>query len=93
MINYSCPKCQEKLEAPEERAGQIHPCPRCKFQVQVPAAKSNVPLIVAIVAGVAVVGIGMCCVLAALLVPLMGSNANSAFGTVGASIGSTVGTT
>src|SRR5437868_6045186 len=94
MINYACPKCREPLQAPEDRLGTVQPCPNCKFQVQVPlvTAKSGAtPLVIlGILGGLAVVAVPMCIIVCLVAIQILGKNANSAFGTVGTSIGATV---
>ena len=37
MIRFSCPKCKMVLQAAAEQAGATVGCPRCKFQMRVPA--------------------------------------------------------
>jgi hypothetical protein len=101
MINYACPKCSEPLQAAEERLGTNHPCPKCQFQVQVPLAKAKgtVPFLLGAASGAGVMFLTCaCCGVLGTFGPLagisgvnvMGKNANSAFGTVGSSIGATV---
>ncbi len=36
MINYGCPHCGTRLEAPESLAGQDHVCPQCRQRTIVP---------------------------------------------------------
>jgi len=36
MINFTCPKCSEPLEAPESMLGSILDCPQCKTRLLVP---------------------------------------------------------
>jgi hypothetical protein len=91
MIKYSCPKCNEPMQAADDKVGSVTACPRCQAPVQVPAVKSNTQLILGIVGGALLLSCCVCGVIGALIVPqIIGQNANSAFGTVGASIGSTV---
>ena len=92
MIKYSCPKCKQGLEAPEERIGTMHACPSCRAQVQVPSKSqgSNLPLILGIVGGLLILGTCMCGIVSLAAIQVLGTNANSSFGTVGASIGATV---
>jgi hypothetical protein len=94
MIDYACPKCREPLQASEDRLGSMHPCPNCKFQVQVPLARaksSSFPIIAAIVGGLAVLACPMFIVVCLVAIQILGTNANSSFGTVGASIGAATG--
>src|SRR5438105_940089 len=91
MIDYACPKCREPLRASEDRLGATHPCPNCQFQVQVPLVRpksSSAPIIVAIVGGLAVLACPMFIIVCLAAIQILGKNANSSFGTVGASIGS-----
>jgi hypothetical protein len=92
MINYACPKCNEPFQATEDRIGTMHACPRCQASVQVPAqsAKSNLPLILGIVGGLLILGCGVSCIVGLAAIQIIGKNANSAFGTVGSSIGAPV---
>jgi DNA-directed RNA polymerase subunit RPC12/RpoP len=90
VINYNCPKCQAPLTADDHQVGTIGSCPSCQSQVQVPAKKSNLPLILGIVGGLLIISCGMCIVVGLLGIQVLGTSANSTFGTVGASIGSTL---
>lgn len=91
MIGYSCPQCKTPLQATEDRIGTSIPCPRCGFQVQVPATSesSNKTLFVVlgVVGGLAVLGVLTCCV-GLVAVQMLGKNSNAVFQTVGQSIGS-----
>jgi uncharacterized paraquat-inducible protein A len=89
MISYNCPKCQAPMQADDNAVGSMGTCPRCQSPVQVPA-KKNIALILGIVGGLAVVSCCMCGLVSLAMIQILGQNANSAFGTVGASIGSTV---
>lgn len=97
MIKYTCPKCQESLQAEDNRLGAISPCPKCNSQVQVPVVKG--PMMPALLgfaggAGTMVIGCLLCGGLFALLgvgTSTMGKNSTQAFSTVGASIGSVTG--
>ncbi len=40
MIQFSCPKCQKVLKAPDEKAGVAVRCPQCKQQLTVPSPTS-----------------------------------------------------
>lgn len=40
-IRFSCPKCQAKLSAIEEKAGVKFPCPKCGQRLQVPTPPST----------------------------------------------------
>ena len=42
-IEFSCPKCNLVLAAPEDMAGQLVECPECKNQMAVPGAAVEVP--------------------------------------------------
>jgi hypothetical protein len=92
MIEYACPKCREPLQASEDRLGTTNPCPNCKFPVQVPLVRPKssftAPIIVAIIGGLAVLACPMFIVVCLAAIQILGKNANSSFGTVGASIGS-----
>ncbi len=96
MIKYKCLKCNAALEADDQQVGVIGKCVKCQAPVQVPAKASPLPLILSFAAGslAGVLGTCMCgFVLSFLLgagVSVLGQNANSAFGTVGTSIGATV---
>jgi hypothetical protein len=90
MISYNCPKCQAPMQADDNAVGSMGTCPRCQAPVQVPAKKNNLPLILGIVGGLSVLSCCMCGVLFMVGTQIIGQNANSAFGTVGASIGATV---
>lgn len=37
MIQTACPKCKASLTCPDEDAGKIFPCPKCKVDFMVPA--------------------------------------------------------
>lgn len=36
MISFHCPKCHQKLKAPDERAGHSTRCPQCREQLTIP---------------------------------------------------------
>lgn len=91
MIDYACPKCREPLHASEDRLGTTQPCPNCQFPVQVPLVRakgSSLPIVAAIVGGLAVLACPIMIIVCLAAIQILGKNANSAFGTVGASIGS-----
>jgi hypothetical protein len=92
MIPYACPQCREPLQASEDRAGMTHPCPNCQFLVQVPSPRTSnftvAIIVIAVVAGLAVLSCPFIMLVGSLTaIQVLGRNANSAFGTVGASIG------
>ncbi len=35
-INFDCPHCGQNIDAPEQIAGRMAPCPNCKAVVQIP---------------------------------------------------------
>lgn len=35
-VSFSCPHCQQVLEAPEEMAGEVVDCPACEQSMTVP---------------------------------------------------------
>lgn len=37
-ISFSCPSCQQNLEAPEEMGGEIVECPACSTPLTIPEA-------------------------------------------------------
>ena len=96
MITCECPRCRMKFPAKEASAGQDRLCPDCGFPTQVPLPRGNwlsrvgnffrnegagrttvyVGFVILFVFGIWVV-----------VKDKMGTNANSAFGTVGSSIG------
>ncbi len=41
MINFKCPKCSEKMDAPESMQGQFLDCPNCHCAAQVPDLESD----------------------------------------------------
>jgi len=90
MIKYNCPKCQAAMQADDQQVGTIGKCPQCQSPVQVPAKKSNLPLILGITGALLIVSCGMCGLVGLAAIQLLGTNANSTFGTVGTSIGATV---
>ena len=96
MIKYKCLKCNAALEADDQQVGVIGKCVKCQAPVQVPAKSSPLPVILSFAAGALTGVLAMCmCGLASTFllgagVNALGQNANSSFGTVGASIGSTV---
>jgi hypothetical protein len=91
MINYSCPKCNEPMQAADDKLGSVTACPRCQAQVQVPAAKSSTSLILGIVGGALLLSCCICSIAGFFISQLVvGENAKQSFSTVGASIGSTV---
>jgi len=38
MIEFECPKCSAKLQAPDDAAGKMATCPKCKEQITIPSA-------------------------------------------------------
>ena len=38
MLEFSCPSCDQKMQAAEEHAGRTVTCPTCEMKVKVPAA-------------------------------------------------------
>src|SRR5204863_4150455 len=81
MATCQCPACQTQFQAADDR-GAFTACPECKHRVQVPGSRRKtrglwmVWLLLILAAGmIYLTGRGM------------GHNSNSAFGTVGASIG------
>lgn len=38
-ISFTCPKCQQSLEAPDEYANQVIECPSCQNEITVPGAE------------------------------------------------------
>jgi len=43
MIRFTCVSCQETLEVPDSRAGQLETCSACGQAVRVPAAPPSPP--------------------------------------------------
>lgn len=41
-IKFSCPYCQQHLEAPQDMSGEAIECPKCKLRIIVPTGASNV---------------------------------------------------
>ncbi|UCD51973.1 MAG: hypothetical protein JSW27_04910 [Phycisphaerales bacterium] len=41
MIRLRCPNCDQKIKAPDERAGAKGRCPRCKTRITIPAAPES----------------------------------------------------
>lgn len=39
-IQFTCPKCNQSLQAPEQQAGMEMSCPSCRFPLQIPAGIS-----------------------------------------------------
>lgn len=37
-IAFSCPQCEQPLEAPQDMAGETIECPACGQSIQIPAA-------------------------------------------------------
>ncbi len=40
-ITFQCPKCNQKLEAPAEMAGEVIECPSCQSEITIPADKTR----------------------------------------------------
>lgn len=40
-ISFHCSNCQQKLEAPEEMAGENVQCPSCESMITIPAQKTR----------------------------------------------------
>ena len=49
MISFHCPQCNQKLKAPDERAGHSTRCPQCREQLTIPDKVAHVSEPVAIV--------------------------------------------
>ena len=43
VIDFNCPFCAQRLEAPGDAAGQPVPCPKCLKEVMVPAESATAP--------------------------------------------------
>jgi hypothetical protein len=42
-LEFTCPHCQQTLEAPEEMLGETIDCPSCNGSIQLPHPKAAVP--------------------------------------------------
>jgi hypothetical protein len=42
-IRFSCPDCDQDLEAPEDMAGEVVECPSCEAQLAVPGEAVSAP--------------------------------------------------
>jgi hypothetical protein len=86
LITCECPACRIKFQVSRSLMGTDRECPECKYPVYVPAIKRRSgDWWLAVIAITMIVAYVLFCSISTI-----GSNANSAFGTVYASIGATV---
>ena len=51
-ISFACPHCNQKLEAPDDMAGQTVECPACQKPMAVPGAAVTEPVVAPVAANV-----------------------------------------
>jgi uncharacterized paraquat-inducible protein A len=87
MVTCECNNCRLKFQVPETKTGTTQRCPECNALVEVvaqPRRAMRTWVLVAIV-------VLMILLIMMTQISILGPNANSAFGTVGASIGAATG--
>jgi hypothetical protein len=92
MITCECGRCRLKFQVPEKKAGTTQRCPECDQPVQVgDGRKTPGPSLGSLGWLAVVVVVFAVFYLCSGGLSILGPNANSAFGTVGASIGAVPG--
>jgi uncharacterized paraquat-inducible protein A len=87
MITCECNNCRLKFQVPETKTGTTQRCPECNALVEVVAQPRRAMRTWVLVA----IMVLMILLIMMTQISILGPNANSAFGTVGASIGAATG--